>query len=433
MLALALIVVLAVAGQLVARLLRVPAILVLLVLGLVAGGWAGWIDPDALFGDRLFDGIDLAVAVILFEGGLLLNFHELNADTSAVVRRLLIWGVLLTAIGGAAAGLLVLGMSLPVALVFGSILTVSGPTVVVPLLRFVDVGGRVESILKWEGVFIDAVGATLALLVYDTFVIDQGRIGLRTLGQVALTLGVGVLVGLAVSVLLVLVLKWREVDEPLASLSSLAAVVLAFVAADAVRHDAGLMAAIVLGVALANQPWVSMSRVLRFKETLGVLLTSVLFVVLAARLELGDLRGLVAPVALVVLALVVLRLVVGGVTSLGSDLVWQERTFVGWMAPRGIVAAATASVFGMGLEEVGLEGAEDLVPATFLVILFTVAVYGLTVRPVARLLGLSGGGGPDVAEMPDQAGGPHANADAAATDDEPSGDGEDSAGATVGS
>lgn len=406
MLALALILVLAVAGQLLAQLVRVPAILVLLLLGMAAGGWMGWIDPDALFQDRLFDGVDLAVAVILFEGGLLLNFHDLRGDVSSVVRRLLIWGVLITAIGGAVAGHFLLGMSLPVALVFGAILTVSGPTVVLPLLRFIRVGGQVESILKWEGVFIDAIGATLAVLVYDTVVAGQGRVGLRTLVQVGVTLGVGLLVGVLVAALVVLVLRWDAVDEPLASLTALAAVVGAYVAADMVRHEAGLMAAIVLGVALANQSVVSVSRVARFKETLGLLLTSVLFIVLAARLDLSELVSLAGPIALVVVVLLAVRLGVVGITSLGSDLGLREKVFVGWMAPRGIVAAATASVFGVGLEDLGFAGASRLVPATFLVILFTVAVYGLTGRPVARVLGLSSDDGPDVREMPDQAGSP---------------------------
>ncbi len=414
---LALIIVLAIVGQLLARAVRAPAILVLLLLGLGVGGWLGLIRPDELFGDLLFDGVDLAVAVILFEGGLMLNFRELRGDVSAVVRRLLVWGVLLTAVGGAAGGHYVLGMSLPVALVFGSILTVTGPTVVVPLLRFIGVGGPVESILKWEGVFIDAVGATLALLVYDTVLAGEGSIGIDTLLQVGLTLLVGSLVGLAVAAVLVLVLRWEAVDEHLASLTSLAAIVAAYVAADLVRHEAGLMAAIVLGVALANQGVVSMSRVARFKETLGVLLTSVLFIVLAARLDLGDLAALVGPVAIVVAVLVVLRVVVVWITSLGSDLSRRERGFVGWMAPRGIVAAATASVFGSGLEDLGLGGAEDLVPATFLVILMTVAVYGLTGRPIARLLDLGAGSVPSTHGIEDQVGS-HPSGESSSSDDE---------------
>lgn len=404
MAALALIVVLAVVGQLVARLIRVPAILVMLLIGMAAGGWLGILDPDALFGDRLFDAVDLAVAVILFEGGLLLNFRELRGDVSAVVRRLLIWGVLLTAAGAAGAGYLFLGMSIPVALVFGAILTVSGPTVVVPLLRYIRVEGSVEAILKWEGVFIDAVGATLAVLIYDGVVEGGGQLGVQTVLDVGITLTIGLAVGLVGAVLLVGLLSWGEVDDSLASLVSLAAVLAAFVAADAMRHESGLMAAIVMGVALANQSRVSVAKVARFKETLGVLLTSVLFIVLAARLDLADLAGLAGPVALVVLALVLLRPAVVAVTALGSDLSWRERLFVGWMAPRGIVAAATASVFGSGLEDLGLGGAEVLVPATFLVILGTVTVYGLTGRPVAQVLGVVGGDGPNTGEMADQAG-----------------------------
>ena len=402
---LALLVVLAVLGQLAARLLRIPAILVLLLVGMAAGGWLGWIRPDELFGDLLFPGVDLAVAVILFEGGLLLNFRELRGDLPAVVRRLLTWGVVLTGVGAAAAGHLLLDMSWPVAVVFGAILTVSGPTVVVPLLRFVGATESVESVLKWEGVFIDAIGATLAVLAYETVRATGGSFGPQTLLEVGLTLLVGVAVGLAVAAVLVWLLHWDAVDEHLASLASLGAAMAAFVAADLVRHEAGLMAAIVLGVALANQGRVSVAKVAKFKETLGTLLTSLLFVVLAARLDLAELQALLVPVAAVVAILVVLvRPFVVWVSTAGSQLPGNERAFVGWMAPRGIVAAATASVFGTGLVDAGMPSGEDLVPATFLVILGTVAVYGLTAKPVARLLDVVRDDAPAPEEVADQAG-----------------------------
>lgn len=402
---LALLVVLAVLGQLAARLLRIPAILVLLLMGMAAGGWLGVIRPDELFGDLLFPGVDLAVAVILFEGGLLLNFRELGGDLPAVVRRLLTWGVVLTGAGGAAAGYFLLGMAWPVAVVFGAILTVSGPTVVVPLLRFVGASESVESVLKWEGVFIDAIGATLAVLAFETVIATEDRFGPTTLWEVGLTLLVGVVVGLVVAAILVWLLHWEAVDEHLSALAALAAAMAAFVAADLVRHEAGLMAAIVLGVALANQDRVSVTKVAEFKETLGTLLTSLLFVVLAARLDLGELQALLVPVAGVVAVLVLLvrPLVVWSATA-GSELSRNERAFVGWMAPRGIVAAATASVFGTRLVDAGMPSGADLVPATFLVILGTVAVYGLTAKPVATLLGVLRDEGPTPEEVPDQAG-----------------------------
>lgn len=402
---LALILALAVVGQLVSRAARVPAILVLLLLGLAAGGWLGWVDPDALFGDLLFDGVDLAVAVILFEGGLVLDFDELGRDVSRAVRRLLTWGVLATALLAAGAAVWLLGMAWPVAAVFGAIMTVSGPTVVLPLLRFIGVDGRVQSILKWEGVFIDAVGATLAVLVYETVVAGAGEdLGLQTMLAVLGTLGVGLAIGLAGATILVVLLSWERLDSSLSALASLAMVIAAFVVADELRHEAGLMAAIVMGVALANQDRVPSARIVQFKETLGVLLTSVLFIVLSARLDLGELVGLGGTVAAFIAVLVVVRSLVVGVATLGSDLTARERGFIGWMAPRGIVAAATASVFGSGLEELGLRGAEQLVPATFLTILGTVALYGLTGRPVASLLGLRSTPSSTLEQAPDQAG-----------------------------
>lgn len=405
MVELALILGLAILGQLLARLVRAPAILLLLLLGMAAGGWMGWIDPDELFGPLLFDGVDLAVAVILFEGGLLLDFKELGEGVSATVRRLLVGGVAMTWAGGGIAGWWLLDMSVPVAAVFGAILTVSGPTVVLPLLRYIKVTETVDSILKWEGVFIDPVGATLAVLVYETVLAGEGGLGPGTIVEVGWTLLVGVAVGIAAAVVLVVVLHWEHVDEALEALVPLAAVVVAFVVADRLRHEAGLMAAIVLGVALANQRRVEISRVLRFKETLGLLLTSVLFIVLAARLDLAAMGDLVWPVAGVVAVLVLVVRPLGVlVIAAGSELRGGERGFVGWMAPRGIVAAATASVFGSGLTDLGLDGAELLVPATFLVILGTVAVYGLTGRPVASLFGVRQQPQSALEQTPDQAG-----------------------------
>ncbi len=389
---LAAVVVLAIGGQVLAARLRAPSILVLLVLGLVAGPVTGLLDPDALFGEILFPVVALSVSIILFEGGLLLNFDELRGDASTVVRRLLVVGVPVTAVAGALAARTLLGVSPPIAALLGAVLTVSGPTVVLPLLRFIKPAEQVSVVLKWEGIFVDAIGAALTVIAFEAVLAtgaapEPAGAALR----VGVTLLAGGVVGTIGAFLLVLVLDSHVVDARLEPAVTVMMVLAAFVAADLVRAESGLFSAIVMGVVLANQHRIEVGRIEEFKETLGTLLTGTLFILLSARLGLDELVAEFPEAVLLTLILVlVVRPVATWLSTVGSRFTWRERAFIGWMAPRGIVAAATASLFAFRLEETDVADVERLAPLTFLVILLTVAVYGLTGQPMARALGVAG-------------------------------------------
>lgn len=390
--ALAAIVVLAIGGQVLATKLRVPSILVLLVIGLLVGPVTGLLDPDALLGEGIFPIVALAVSIILFEGGLLLNLEELRGDTSKVVRRLLVIGVPVTAISGAVVARYVLGISTPVAAILGAVLTVSGPTVVLPLLRFIRPTERVEVTLKWEGIFVDAIGAALTVFAFEAVRATGTAPAVpEAILQVLITLLIGGVVGVAGAWVLVLTLDADLVDEPLEAAVTVMIVIAAFVVANLVRAESGLFTAIIMGVVLANQHRIAVDRIAEFKETLGMVLTGVLFIVLSARLDLASLRReLPAALVLTAILVIVVRPVATMLATAGSDFSGSERGLVGWMAPRGIVAAATASLFAFELRESDVADVDRLVPLTFLVILLTVTVYGLTGRPVARMLGVAG-------------------------------------------
>lgn len=387
---LAAVVVLAVAGQVLATRLRVPSILVLLILGLVAGPVTGLLDPDALLGDLIFPVVSLAVSIILFEGGLLLNLDELRGDTSTVVRRLLTVGVPVTALSGALVARYVLGISTPMAALLGAILTVSGPTVVLPLLRFIHPIERVEITLKWEGIFVDAIGAALTVFAFEAVrVTGDAPSPPEAFLQVLLTLFIGGVLGVIGAFVLVLVLDSDIVDAPIEPAVTIMVVVAAFVAANLVRPESGLFTAIIMGIALANQHRIAVDRIAEFKETLGMLLTGALFILLSARLDLQSLLDeLPSALALTAIMVVVVRPVSVALASVGSDFSRSERGMIAWMYPRGIVAAATASLFAFELGEADVADVERLVPLTFLVILLTVTIYGLTGGPMARLLGV---------------------------------------------
>jgi NhaP-type Na+/H+ or K+/H+ antiporter len=388
---LTLVVVLAVTGRVLADRLGLPSILVLLVLGVIAGPITGLLDPDAILGDLLIPLVSLAVAVILFEGGLLLDLRELTSGLTTVTRRLLWIGLLLTWIVASVTAVLVLDLEHPIPVVLGAILTVSGPTVVMPLLRFIRPSADVESILKWEGIFIDPLGAILGVVVFQAVIAQTQRTNLLlALLDLAGTVAVGGLAGAAGAWLMRAVLASRRLDREVEVTATLAVVVAVYVAADLARSESGLLAAVLMGVALANADEIDLGRIAEFESTLGSLLTSVLFIVLSARLDAGDLFG-VGPRVLVLVAVLVLvvRPAVAALATIRSSLSWRKRALLGWVAPRGIVAAATASTFGLRLVDDNVPGADQLVPITFVVIFATVAIYGLTTAPLARALGLT--------------------------------------------
>jgi NhaP-type Na+/H+ or K+/H+ antiporter len=392
------IIVLGIGAQWAAWRFRLPSILLLLLVGFLAGPVVGLLDPQSLQGDWLFAFVSLSIGIILFEGGLSLRLSELR-EVGSTVFNLITVGVLFTWLCGAAGAYYILEFKVGLAVLIGAILTVTGPTVIVPLLRHVRPKGRVNTIAKWEGITIDPVGAILAVLVLETLILlnDPARAGAGTeaaIEHVAIGLGLEIFVALGVSVLatmlLVVILRRRMVPDFLRNAVTLMVVVAAFVVANVLQHESGLLATTLMGIALANQPYVSVQRIIEFKENLQVLLIGSLFVLLSARLELSALSYINLEVLIFLGILVVLvRPLAVFISSFGSTLDWEEKAFLSWLAPRGIVAAAVASLFAYQLRPVYPGAVDGMVPVIFAVIVGTVAIYGLTLAPLARWLDLA--------------------------------------------
>ena len=373
------------AAQWLAWRLRLPSILLLLLFGFLAGPVTHVLNPDELFDELLLPLVSLSVAVILFEGGLTLNFRELRA-TKSVVRNLVSVGVITTWVVAAAAAHLIVGLELRVAILLGAILVVTGPTVIMPLLRQVRAGGLVGPVLKWEGIVSDPLGALITVLAFEVLFVGQAPAHLA--GAVLKTIVVGGGLGLAAAALLTITVSRFWVPEFLHNGVALALVLASFAVSNLVQSEAGLLAVTVMGIALANQRFADVRHVLEFKENLRVLLISALFIVLAARLSFADVRDIGPESLLFVAVLMLVARPLGVMISTArSKLKWRERVFLMCVAPRGIVAAAVAAVFAIRLQDV--PGGTSLVPLTFLTIVATVLIYGLSAAPVAHWLGLA--------------------------------------------
>ena len=379
-----------IAAQWLAWRTRLPAILFLLALGLVAGPVTGLLDPDALFGDLLFPGVSLAVAVILFEGARTLRFREIRG-LGDVVTKLVTIGALVTWGVAAVAAHFIVQLEWGLALLFGALVVVTGPTVIVPMLRTVRPTEAVANTLRWEGIVIDPLGALLAVLVFQWVAAGYvegagGSVFLTFLTTVTAGSVIGWVAGRGLAV----ALRRHALPEYLHNAVTLAVVATVFTLSDTLRHESGLLAVTVMGMTMANTRDAPIDAILDFKESLSLLLISVLFVTLAARLDPERLQAL-GPAALLLLAVVMFlaRPLAVFVSTYGSKLSLKERTLVAWIGPRGIVAAAVSAAFALRLEEIGVEAGAALVPLTFVIILGTVIVQGLTARPLARLLGIT--------------------------------------------
>jgi NhaP-type Na+/H+ or K+/H+ antiporter len=382
-----LILVLAVGSQVLASRLRIPALIILLPVGFTAGAITGDVNPQRLLGAAFQPLVSLAVAVILYDAGLALDLGKLRGHTRRVVRRLIIRGVLVTlALGTASAGLL-LGMSAGAALMTGAILVVSGPTVVGPLLRFIRPSERLQRVLAWEGSLIDPVGGILGAVVFHAVLAGTHPGPGYQLAQFLISVAIGVAGAVAGVALLWLALRMLDLGEVLGTTTQLAAVVGVAAGCDIARDDAGLIAAVLMGLALANMRGFGIPARRPFFETLVQLIIGVLFISISATVTPASLNHLVLPtLGLVAVLVLVTRPLVAFLATVRTDLTRGERRFTGWMAPRGIVAAATASTFGAQLAAHHVGGAAKILPVAFLVIVATVAIYGLTAVPVARRL-----------------------------------------------
>jgi NhaP-type Na+/H+ or K+/H+ antiporter len=396
-LAITTVVVLGVCAQWISARARIPSILLLLVFGLAAGPGAELVfgrspvDPDVLLGDLLLPLTSLAVAVILFEGGLGLRFSDVR-PVWRTLSRLLYVGMAATWLLASGAAYLLGLLDLRLSLLLGAILVVTGPTVVGPLLRSIRPTGAVGAVLRWEGIVIDPLGATLALFVYEAFFSEGPRAGtLLAFRGVALTALVGFGIGALSSGLLIVSFRRFWFPDHLEVPIFLMVVLAAYTGSNLVQEDSGLLTATVLGIVVGNVLKGRVKHIALFKENLQTLLIGALFIVLAARLDPADLLASLSWRSLAFVAALVLVIRPASVllATMGSPLRWPDRLFIAGMAPRGIVAAAVASVFALRLTEAGLPEARFLAPLTFVSIIATVCCYGLLSGPLARRLGLA--------------------------------------------
>lgn len=368
---------------------RLPAILFLLLAGIIIGPLTGLLHPDALFGEILFPLVSLSVAVILFEGSLTLRFDEIKG-LGPVVRNLISIGALITWCITAVAAQYLLGFPAELAWLFGAVVVVTGPTVILPMLRTVRPNARIANILRWEGIVIDPLGALLAVLVFEFIISSQSG---NAMEKVMLSFGSvvvsGTIIGFISAHALGVVLRHHLIPEYLRNVFSLILVFAVFTLSDVIEHESGLLAVTVMGITLANMKNTNIDDILDFKESLSLLLISGLFIILAARVEFYHFNQIGWPaVGVLAILMLVARPISVFISSIGSDLNFREKLLISWIGPRGIVAAAVASLFALRLEEAGYPDAVFLVPLTFLIIIGTVVIQSGTSEFIAKLLGV---------------------------------------------
>jgi len=368
-----------------------PAIALMLAAGVLAGPVTGLIVPERTFGELLEPMVSVAVALILFEGGLSLNFRELRKTEGAVTRLMLI-GIPLGWVLGTLACYYVAGLVWPVAILFAGILVVTGPTVVIPLLRQSNVAPRPRAILKWEAIVNDPFGALCAVITYEYLRrVDEGG---TLLSVVAALLGAAVVAGL-IGYATARAIAWAfprgHVPEYLKAPVLLVAVIGTFVLSNLIQQKTGLLAVTVMGVAVANMRLDSLRDIHPFKENVTVLLISGVFVLLSASLNFEVLRLFEWRFIAFLLALLFLVRPATVLVALAfSKIPWNERLLVAWIAPRGVVAVAVSGLFALRLDQLGYGDGSILVTLSFSVVVATIVAHGFSIRYVARWLGVMG-------------------------------------------
>jgi len=405
MLELAGILVLGVVAQWLAWKIKQPAILPLIIIGLLIGPISTFFTPDGsklLDGDQIFSGdllfsfVSLSVGVILFEGGLTLNLKEVKTVASTV-RNLLIIGVLITFIGGGLAAYLILDLSVSIALLFGALIIVSGPTVVLPILRNVKPNAKINTILKWEGILIDPLGALIAVLVYEFIKSssDGNYYTVEALKDFFVTISIGFFIGGIGAVFIWYLIGKNKIPDYLKNVFTLGMVILVFTVADILQKEAGLLAATIMGIVLANLKLDDFKKILSFKEDISLILVTLLFILLSSRIEIVQIEKLgTRSLLLFAVVIFIIRPLGVWLSSVGSNLRWRETLFIAWIGPRGIVAAAVASLFSLDLINSTTNSAqirsdaELLLPLVFLVIVGTVIIQGTSAKWIGKLLGV---------------------------------------------
>ncbi len=404
MIELAGIIILGILAQWSAWRLKIPAILPLIIIGLLVGPIATeftenhtkliepqWDGTRGLFpGESLYYFVSLAIGVILFEGGLTLKRSELT-NVGPVITKLIVIGSLVTFVLGGIAAHYFFDLNWQISLLFSSLIVVTGPTVIAPILRNIPLKKDVSAVLKWEGILIDPIGALFAVLVYEFIMVGQGReYTLKAIVEFSKVLLFGLTFGFTFAHALAFLIKNKLIPHYLVNVGSLSMVLFVFVSAELFAHESGLLAVVVMGMVMGNMKVPNLDDLLYFKESLSILLISILFIILAANIDLEDLEKIYNWRTLALLGVIIflIRPLVVLISSWGSNLTVRERMFISWVGPRGIVAAGIASLFGTRLADQGETGAEFVTPLVFMVVLGTVLLNAATARPVAKWLGV---------------------------------------------
>ncbi|MEO9863091.1 MAG: sodium:proton antiporter [Yoonia sp.] len=396
--AIALVGALGVGSQWLAWRLRMPAIVLMLVAGIIVGPVLGVFDPIRDIGPLTAPMISIAVAIILFEGGMTLNFHHLR-DAAVGVRRLVFIGAPLGWLTSVLALHYGAGIGWESAAVFGGIMIVTGPTVIAPLLRTARLSRRPAALLQWEAIVNDPIGALAAVLAFSVVLVlnTEGATPMDAAIELVLGIVVASVLGWLAGYGLSRAFKQALVPEYMKVPVLFTLLLATFAVSDAVLHESGLLAVTVMGVVIANANLPSYTELLRFKEHATVLLVSGVFILLAANLDFAALAKLDMRAVIFVLAVVfVARPVTVFVSLIGSKLPFKEQVLVAFTGPRGVVLIAVAGLFGERLQELGIPDADLIGPLAFVLVAVTVVIHGFTLAPFARLLGLTGASTPGV-------------------------------------
>ncbi|WP_430927673.1 cation:proton antiporter [Polaribacter marinivivus] len=405
MIELAGIIILGILAQWVAWKFKIPAILPLILIGLLVGPIAAtyltedgskWIEPiwngeKGLFpGDYLYYFVSLAISIILFEGGLTLKRSEIK-NLGPVITKLITLGSAITFFGAGIVAHLIFDLSWELSFLFSGLIIVTGPTVITPILRNIPLKRDISTVLKWEGILIDPIGALVAVLVFEFISVGGGggftKTALIEFGKILLF---GTTFGFTFAHALAYAVNKKMIPHYLLNVVSLSAVLLVFVESEIFAHESGLLAVVVMGMVLGNGKLNNIKELLYFKESLSVLLISILFILLAANINMEALMLLYTWKTAVLFAIVVflIRPLAVFSSTLNSKLKLQEKLFISWVGPRGIVAAGIASLFGSKLIKQGVEGAEYITPLVFMIVLGTVLLNATTARLFAKLVGV---------------------------------------------
>ena len=404
MLELAGIIILGIIAQWMAWRLKLPAILPLILIGLLVGPIATlytedgskliepiWNGTKGLFpGEGLYYFVSLAISIILFEGGLTLKRSEIK-NVGPVITKLITLGSTVTFFGAGVAAHYIFGLSWQISFLFAALIIVTGPTVITPILRNIPLKKDVSAVLKWEGILIDPIGALVAVLVFEFISVGEGSAFTKTaLIEFGKILLFGTTFGFTFAHPLAFAIRKNLIPHYLMNVVSLSVVLLVFVESDIFAHESGLLAVVVMGMVLGNMNLPNLKELLYFKESLSVLLISILFILLAANINISDLELLYNWKTALLFASVVFIIRPLGVflSTQGSGLKLNEKMFIGWVGPRGIVAAGIASLFGSKLLVKGEPGAEYITPLVFMIVLGTVLLNATTARVFARIVGV---------------------------------------------